>query len=116
MGEKMVRSPGILSFTSMMMIQALSTDTKGVRKRSTKGIRSYHGCYDALSYVLFFPSGELGWHMDIPKKGVTMEDVNTARVLRKARSGTEEEEEEEVGLFIFLILFMYTKPLSLKHL
>jgi hypothetical protein len=38
--------------------------------------------------------------MDIPKKGVTMEDVNTARALRKARSGTEEE--EETGLFIFL--------------
>jgi hypothetical protein len=53
--------------------------------------------------------------MDIPKKGVTMEDVNTTRALCKARSGTEEE-EEEAGLFIFLILFMYTKPLSLKHL
>jgi hypothetical protein len=33
-----------------------------------------------------------------PKKGVTMEDVNTARALRKAHSGTE----EEIGLFIFL--------------
>jgi len=38
--------------------------------------------------------------MDIPKKGVTMEDVNTARALHKARSGTEEE--EETGLFISL--------------
>ena len=38
--------------------------------------------------------------MDIPKKGVTMEDVNTARALRKARSGIEEE--EEICLFIFL--------------
>jgi hypothetical protein len=35
--------------------------------------------------------------MDIPKKDVTMEDVNTARALRKAHSGTE---EEETGLFI----------------
>ena len=67
---------------------------------SRYGIRSYLGCYDSLSYPLFFPSGELGWHMDIPKKGVTMEDVNMARALRKARSGTEEE--EEIGLFIFL--------------
>jgi hypothetical protein len=48
--------------------------------------------------------------MDIPKKGVTMEDVNTARALRKARSGIE---EEETGLFMFIILFMYTKSLSL---
>jgi hypothetical protein len=38
--------------------------------------------------------------MDIPKKGVTMEDVNTARVLHKARSGIEEE--EETCLFILL--------------
>jgi hypothetical protein len=37
--------------------------------------------------------------MDIPKKGVTMEDVNTAHALRKAWSGTE---EEETGLSIFL--------------
>jgi hypothetical protein len=69
------------------------------KDRSRHGIRSYHGCYDALSYQLFFPSGELGWHMDIPKKDVTMEDVNMAHALRKARSGTE---EEEIGLFIFL--------------
>ena len=66
---------------------------------SRYGIRSYLGCYDSLSYPLFFPSGELGWHMDIPKKGVTMEDVNTARALRKACSGTE---EEGTGLYIFL--------------
>jgi len=37
--------------------------------------------------------------MDIPKKGVTMEDVNTARALRKAHNGIE---EEETGLYIFL--------------
>ena len=36
--------------------------------------------------------------MDILKKGVTMEDVNTAHALRKARSGIEEEEER--GLYI----------------
>jgi hypothetical protein len=33
-----------------------------------------------------------------PKKGVTMEDVNTTRALRKAHSGRE----EETCLFIFL--------------
>ena len=67
------------------------------KDRSRHGIRSYHGCYDALSYPLFFTSGKLGWHMDIPKKGVTMEDVNMARALRKA--GTE---EEETCLFVFI--------------
>jgi hypothetical protein len=70
------------------------------KDKSRHGIRSYHGCYDALSYLFFFPSGELGWHMDIPKKGVTMEDVNTARALHKARCSIEKE--EETRLFIFL--------------
>ncbi|PWZ34005.1 hypothetical protein Zm00014a_020355 [Zea mays] len=37
------------------------------KDRSSHGIRSYHGCYDALSYPLFFPRGELGWHTNIPK-------------------------------------------------
>jgi hypothetical protein len=38
------------------------------KDRSRYNICSYHGCYDALSYPLFFPKGELRWHMDIPKK------------------------------------------------
>ncbi|RCV05919.1 hypothetical protein SETIT_1G121300v2 [Setaria italica] len=44
-----------------------------------QGIRSYAGCYDPLSYPLFFPRGELGWHADIPKVGITTEDVKKAR-------------------------------------
>ncbi|RCV30729.1 hypothetical protein SETIT_6G118500v2, partial [Setaria italica] len=39
------------------------------KDRSIHGIRSYHGCYDALSYPLFFPRGELEWHNCIPKVG-----------------------------------------------
>jgi hypothetical protein len=30
-------------------------------------IFSRQGCYDPLSYPLFFPRGELGWHTNIPK-------------------------------------------------
>ncbi|RCV30685.1 hypothetical protein SETIT_6G115000v2 [Setaria italica] len=56
------------------------------KDRSIHGIRSYHGCYDALSYPLFFPRGELGWHNCIPKVGVTEAEVNKARVIRKARA------------------------------
>uniref|UniRef100_K4A156 ATP-dependent DNA helicase n=1 Tax=Setaria italica TaxID=4555 RepID=K4A156_SETIT len=56
------------------------------KDRSIHGIRSYHGCYDALSYSLFFPRGELGWHNCIPKFGVTMAEVNKARAIRKARA------------------------------
>ncbi|KAL5647568.1 hypothetical protein ACJX0J_041923, partial [Zea mays] len=37
------------------------------KDKSSHDIRSYHGCYDALSYPLFFPRGELGWHTNIPK-------------------------------------------------
>ena len=55
------------------------------KDRSIHGIRSYHGCYDALLYPLFFPRGELGWHSMIPKAGVTMEEVNDAREIRRQR-------------------------------
>ena len=55
------------------------------KDRSIHGIRSYHGCYDALSFPLFFPRGELGWHIMIPKADVTMEQVNNAREIRRQR-------------------------------
>ena len=29
-------------------------------------IRAYHGCYDPLSYPLFFPRGEIGWNRWMP--------------------------------------------------
>jgi hypothetical protein len=61
------------------------------KDRSRHDIRSYHECYDALSYPLFFPKGELGWHMDISKKDVSMEEVIRYRALLKAHSGSEEE-------------------------
>ncbi|AQL05669.1 hypothetical protein ZEAMMB73_Zm00001d047132 [Zea mays] len=47
------------------------------KDRSSHGIRSYHGCYDALSYPLFFPKGELGWHANIPKSNVSMDEVDS---------------------------------------
>ena len=40
-------------------------------------IKPHHGCYDPLSYPLFFPRGELGWHPEIPKVG-----VNPGQVIR----------------------------------
>jgi hypothetical protein len=52
---------------------------------SIHGIRSYNACYDSLSYPLFFPKGELGWHNYIPKVGVTMAQVERARVICKRR-------------------------------
>jgi hypothetical protein len=46
------------------------------KDNSSHDIRSYHGCYDALSYPLFFPIGELGWHANIRKIGVSMDEVD----------------------------------------
>jgi hypothetical protein len=84
------------------------------KDRSRHDIRSYHGCYDALSYPLFFPKGELGWHMDIPKKGVSMEEVIEYRALQKARSGSE----NETGLLFFLFkyfAYMYLSDYSTNN-
>ena len=36
-------------------------------------IHATDGCYDPLSYPLFFPRGELGWHPNIPKRNVPWE-------------------------------------------
>lgn len=32
-------------------------------------IRAYYGCYDPLSYPLFFPRGEIGWNRWMPYVG-----------------------------------------------
>uniref|UniRef100_A0A453QI94 Helitron helicase-like domain-containing protein n=1 Tax=Aegilops tauschii subsp. strangulata TaxID=200361 RepID=A0A453QI94_AEGTS len=48
--------------------------------RETKHIRSYYGCYDPLSYPLFFPRAELGWHRKIPKKDTPEEDVGANNI------------------------------------
>ena len=61
------------------------------KDRSNHGIRSYHGCYDALSYPLFFPKGELGWHANIPKVGVSMDEVDAYRAIHRASNANDED-------------------------
>ena len=61
--------------------------------REYYGIRSYHGCYDALSYPLFFPKGELGWHTDIPKEGIPLEVVMAARAKRLSRARNDDGDD-----------------------
>ena len=63
------------------------------KDRSIHGIRSYNSCYDPLSYPLFFPRGELGWHNCIPKVGVTMAQVEAAREKRKKRAENEGDDD-----------------------
>lgn len=40
-----------------------------------QSIKSYYGCYDPLSYPLFFPRGELGWHRKIQKENTKKADA-----------------------------------------
>jgi hypothetical protein len=61
------------------------------KDRSSHDIRSYHGCYDALSYPLFFPRGELGWHANIPKVGVSMDEVDAYQATHRASNANDED-------------------------
>jgi hypothetical protein len=45
-----------------------------------QSIKPYYGCYDPLSYPLFFPRGELGWHRNIPKNKTKEADVRRASI------------------------------------
>ncbi|KAL6645873.1 hypothetical protein ACP70R_017481 [Stipagrostis hirtigluma subsp. patula] len=49
-------------------------------------IQPYYGCYDPLSYPLFFPRGEIGWHPEIPKDGVSLAEIRRPR--QKGQQGT----------------------------
>lgn len=55
-------------------------------------IKAYHGCYDPLSYPLFFPNGEVGWNLDLP------------RVSRRARTSMHNELNafDEEGRFFII--------------
>ncbi|WVZ94394.1 hypothetical protein U9M48_040292 [Paspalum notatum var. saurae] len=70
------------------------------KDRSSHGIRSYHGCYDALSYPLFFPTGELGWHANIPKAHVTMAEVEAYRAAHKKRDQNDDEPDSPSHLCV----------------
>ncbi|KAL4567118.1 hypothetical protein LXL04_022692 [Taraxacum kok-saghyz] len=38
-------------------------------------IQPYEGCYDPLSYLLFFPNGESGWHSRIARNSVSVNEI-----------------------------------------
>lgn len=40
-------------------------------------IQPHFGCYDPLSYPLFFPNGESGWHPRIPRHGTALTETPT---------------------------------------
>ena len=45
------------------------------RSDHSQNIQSYFSCYDPLSYPLFFPNGESGWHSNIPRDGVCINQI-----------------------------------------
>ncbi|KAL6839328.1 hypothetical protein ACP4OV_031000 [Aristida adscensionis] len=67
------------------------------RDRQIYGIRSYHGCYDSLSYPLFFPRDELGWHSDIPKVDVDIRKVLAAREKKRSTGNISTEDPDSPG-------------------
>jgi hypothetical protein len=61
--------------------------------KEIQSIKAYYGCYDPLSYPLFFPRGELGWHRKIPKANTKEEDV------RKADAAQDNDDDENPGKY-----------------
>jgi hypothetical protein len=55
-------------------------------------IKSYYGCYDPLSYPLFFPRGELGWHRKIKK-----EPKKKGNVRRSAAEDNDGDDDDDPG-------------------
>jgi hypothetical protein len=51
-------------------------------------IQPTQGCYDPLSYPLFFPKGELGWHPNLPKRDVPWHVAQLPRAGRNDDSGS----------------------------
>jgi hypothetical protein len=68
-------------------------------------IYPYYGCYDLLSYPLFFPRGEMGWHPEIPKVGVSMDEVLQSCRIRRQNQGYSSKMVENVFITFFISLF-----------
>nr|GEW44840.1 hypothetical protein [Tanacetum cinerariifolium] len=45
------------------------------RSKYPTQIHAYFTCYDPLSYLMFFPNGEAGWHKKIPRAGVDIREL-----------------------------------------
>ncbi|ONM39160.1 hypothetical protein ZEAMMB73_Zm00001d043823 [Zea mays] len=70
------------------------------KDRSSHDIHSYHGCYDALPYPLFFPKGELGWHANIPKSNVSMDEVDAYRDQHRRSDANNDDTERPSHLCV----------------
>ncbi|CAH1442934.1 unnamed protein product [Lactuca virosa] len=88
------------------------------RSEKPSTIQSYWACYDPLSYPLFFPNGEPGWHYKIPRQGVSINEiVNDTEIIEEdleetdGRTGRKTEQLfkrhvlGEVGAYVYVIEF-----------
>jgi hypothetical protein len=58
-------------------------------------IQPYFASYDPLSYPMFFPNGEAGWHSRIPREGVDINEV---------ADDDDDVDEDEEGTKTIIIL------------
>lgn len=63
-------------------------------------IQPYFASYDPLSYPMFFPNGEAGWHSRIPREGV---DINE---LVDDDDDVHEDEEGTKQIIILTLLYL----------
>jgi hypothetical protein len=68
-------------------------------------IYPYYGCYDPLSYPLFSPRGEVGWHPKIPKVGVSMDEVLRSRGICQQSQGYSSNLVQNIFITFFISLF-----------
>jgi hypothetical protein len=73
-------------------------------------IQATQGCYDPLSYPLFFPKGELGWHPNIPKRDTPW---HVAQLSREDRDDGGLDVQRYLCIFlsillVFCLTFFYT--------
>lgn len=59
------------------------------RSEYSQKIQPHYGCYDPLSYPLFFPNGEAGWHPNIQRRQVS----TNANEVESDEDNFEEEAE-----------------------
>jgi hypothetical protein len=68
-------------------------------------IQATQGCYDPLSYPLFFPRGELGWHPNIPKR---ITPWHVAQLSREDRENEGLVVHDTSAFFPILFVFFLT--------
>jgi hypothetical protein len=66
-------------------------------------IQATQGCYDPLSYPLFFPKGELGWHPNIPKHNTPW---HVAQLSREDREDEGSAVQYTSGHFLYPICIL----------